>query len=477
MTDFHRRLQIVDAFLDDLDGERLFSDPDPACRRTEFRRAWIDLLVWDRPQLEAGRGLDWPYEALARRRAPLEALAASQHAERSVQARLTLGLLPFPGGWKWTRRIVREMGADHEVRTFVADEDRRIQAKIAKKDQKSFKLRHFCQVLKSPVSQEEPGVLRIFSLPYAFENRPLLEALGRDYILYVEPPWGVLARHAWLRNFCELERPVLFGLSGAEDRNFVATQPGLAATALCHGDFLEDEPVPPRETPTFDLVFNATFDDMPRKRHDFFLTLMGDSRLQHVRALCVGRGDMDRVGEFEEKVRERGLAERIMVRANLPRREIPELLARCRAGIQVSLHENGPRAIYEFLRSDVPVVLSSCTAGVDFNTFQPPAGRVVPEAELVDAIQEVLEKPDRFRPAETFRKRTGSEKASEMLNRELRKLSESRSLKWSRDIVPLGSSGASRYVRDEDLERFRPDFESLLALFREKGMPLRLRLE
>lgn len=477
MTDFHRRIQIVDAFLDDLDAGRLFSDPDPARRRTEFRRAWIDLLVWNRPELEAGRGLNWPYEALARRRAALEEHAASQHAGRKTQARLTLGLLPFPCGWKWTRQIAREMEDDPEVRAFVADEDRRIRAKIAKKDQKSFKLRHFCQVLKSPVSGEEPGVLRIFSLPYAFANRPLLEALSRDYILYVEPPWGVLARHAWLRTFCDLERPVLFGLAGAEDRAFVATQPGLAVTALCHGDFLEDEPVPPRDSPEFDLVFNATFDDMPRKRHEFFLALLGDSRLQNVRALCVGRGDLERVAKFEEKVRERGLSDRVKVRANLPRREIPELLARCRAGIQVSLHENGPRAIYEFLRSDLPVVLSSCTAGVDFETFQPPAGRVVPDAELVEAIREALDKPDRFRPAETFRGRTGSERASEMLNSELRELSESRGLKWTRDIVPLGSSGASRYARDGDLERFRPDFEKLLVLFREKGMPLRLRLE
>jgi hypothetical protein len=64
-----------------------------------------------------------------------------------------------------------------------------------------------------------------------------------------------------------------------------------------------------------------------------------------------------------------------------------------------------------------------------------------------------------------------------LLNEELRGLSESHGLKWTRDIVPLGSSGASRYARDGDLERFRPDFETLLALFREKGMPLRLRLE
>ena len=270
---------------------------------------------------------------------------------------------------------------------------------------------------------------------------------------------------------------MLFGLAGAEDRAFLATQPGISVTALCHGDFLEDEPVPPRESPTFDLVFNATFDDMPRKRHDFFLTLLSDSRLRDVRALCIGRGEPDRVREFQEKVRARGLSERVAVRANLPRREVPEWLARCRAGIQVSLHENGPRAIYEFLRSDLPVVLSSCTAGVDFETFKPPAGRVAPDAELVDAIREALDEPDRFQPAETFRKRTGSETASEMLNSELRELSESHGLKWTRDIVPLGSSGASRYVRNEDLERFRPDFEKLLTLFREKGMPLRLRLE
>lgn len=477
MPSFVTRLGIVDAFLHDLDTGRLFFDPDPARRRTEARRAWIDLLVWDRPLLEAERGLDWPYAALALRRAGLEEAAGASDPAIRRQARRTLAFLPFPGGWKWTRRVVGEMENDPEVRAFVADEDRRIREKIAKKDQKRFQLRHFCQVLKSPGPGRESGVLRIFSLPYAFAHRDLLTALSREYLLYVEPPWGVLARHAWLRAFCDLESPVLFGLAGAEDRDFVATQPGLAVTALCHGDFLEDVPLPPPEEPEFDLIFNATFDDMPRKRHAFFLDLLCDSRLREVRALCIGRGEEGRVDEFKAMVRERGLANRVTVRANLPRREVPALLARSRVGVQVSLHENGPRAIYEFLRSDLPVVLSACTAGVDFETFQPPAGRVVPDAALPAAIREALDHRDRFHPAAAFRERTGSERASQRLNEDLHILSESHGRPWTRDIVPLGSSGASRYTRPGDLARFRPDFEKLLTLFRENGMPLRLRLE
>ena len=86
-------------------------------------------------------------------------------------------------------------------------------------------LLHFCQILKKPCVPDEKGVLRIFSLPYLFAKPGLMKALNYLYFLYVEPPWGVLFRQAWLRPFVTLDDPTLFGLGGEEDSAFLRSQP------------------------------------------------------------------------------------------------------------------------------------------------------------------------------------------------------------------------------------------------------------
>ena len=114
--------------------------------------------------------------------------------------------------------------------------------------------------------------MRIFSLPYLFVNPELLKALNRLYFLYVEPPWGVVFRHAWLRPFAGLDDPTLFGLNGEEDAAFLRSQPGILTTSLAHADFLEDDTALDFDKEKrFDIVFNSTFYDIPRKRHAVML--------------------------------------------------------------------------------------------------------------------------------------------------------------------------------------------------------------
>ena len=57
---------------------------------------------------------------------------------------------------------------------------------------------------------------------------------------FVEPPMGIVFRHAWWRVFTELDEPCIFGLGGEEDLNFVALQANTKVIQLAHGDFLPD---------------------------------------------------------------------------------------------------------------------------------------------------------------------------------------------------------------------------------------------
>jgi hypothetical protein len=355
---------------------------------------------------------------------------------------------------------------DPELNALLKLEHQRIEKKLKKKKHTLYMLRHFCQILKKPGLPETKGILRIFSLPYLFVNPELLKAINRLYFLYLEPPWGVLFRHAWLRPFAGLDDPTLFGLNGGEDAAFLRSQPGILTTSLAHADFLEDDAsLDFDKKKRFDIVFNSTFDDMPRKRHAVMLELLQHPLLRRTLALFIGTGDPSNVHAFRQQVQAAGLSKRVTVRDNLLRRNVPGHLAQCKIGVQISLHENGCRSIYEFLRSDLPCVISTSMAGVNPAIINSRTGIAAPDRDLARAIAQALEKRQKFRPRNWFLTHSGSANSSRMLNDQLKDIFFKRGYSWGEDIVPLGSSGANRYTDDAHYDRFRPQFEELLKIF------------
>ena len=463
----------LEHFFERVDSQRLFDSTDA----TYFRRlrdeiwdALIQLLVWQRSFLEAERGLDWPYAGFRKRISFFEK-AAREPVDPFIQkqACLFLARLPFPGQWRWLARVQNDFGSDPEIKAFLKLEAQRIAEKLNKKKQKQYMLRHFCQILKKPRLPQEKGILRIFSLPYLFVNPELLKALNRLYFLYVEPPWGVLFRHAWLRPFSTLADPTLFGLNCEEDAAFLRSQPGILTTSLAHADFLEDDNILDFEKEKrFDLIFNATFDDMPRKRHAYMLELLQHPLLSRTTALFIGRGDRRNVDAFKRQIQAAGLSSRVTVKDNLLRQDVPGHLAQCKIGVQISLHENGCRSIYEFLRSNLACVISTSMAGVNPAIINSQTGIAAPDRDLARAISKALQEREKFTARNWFLSHSGSTHSSRMLNDQLKAIFLERGYLWQEDIVPLGSSGASRYVVNLHYERFRPDFKELLKIFQEQ---------
>ena len=483
-SDAHQRhLAALEDFFRRVDSEQIFDSTDP----THFQRlrdaisdALVQLLVWQRPFLEAQRGLNWPYAAFRQGLSFFEK-AARQDPDPFIQkqACFFLARLPFPRQWRWLIRAQKNFGTDPEIQRLLKQEARRIEEKLKKKRQKQYMLRHFCQILKKPRLPEEKGVLRIFSLPYLFVDSELLKAINRLYFLYVEPPWGVLFRHAWLRPFSFLADPTLFGLNGDEDAAFLSSQPGILTTALAHADYLEDDPtLDLNQKKQFDLIFNATFDDMPRKRHACMLELLQHPLLSRTRALFIGRGHSHNVEEFKRRVQAAGLSSRVTVQDNLLRQDVPAHLAQCKVGVQISLHENGCRSIYEFLRSDLPCVIATSMAGVNPAIINSQTGIAAADRDLPRAIASALDQRARFTPRNWFLSHSGSTHCSRMLNDQLKAIFRECGYGWQEDIVPLGSSGASRYVDKAHYERFRPQFEELLQIFRQQGhLPIPLSVD
>ena len=471
-------LILQDFFAAAADGRLLSAGPEAARARRDAAIAALEgLLTWQRPALAAGPGLAWPYRELVRLEACLRAAADSSEPNTRRQAELTLARLPVPGQWRRLANLAPDLAADPEICDFLAAETQTGRAKLAAKPQSYYRIGHFCQVLKAPGNDGEKGLLRLFSLHYALADDSLLADLARDWALFVEPTMGLIYRHAWLRAFDRPETIVLFGLGGAEDRAFLAGQ-GLSATPLAHGSFLPEEPAPVVRTKDAGIVFNATFDEMERKRHGLLLALLKAPELATVTALVLGRGSAAGVDRFTDMIRAAGLQGRVSVAANLRREEVPAFLARARVGVHLSLYENGPRAIPEFWRADLPVVVSRAMAGQDFSLFCPENGLAVDDAELARSISSVLAAPGRFAPRRWFLAQAGSRNGTRALNATFKALYAARGWPWTADIAPLASGGAGRAADPEDFERFRPQYEALAEAFaRHPHLPVRPLLE
>ncbi len=433
--------------------------------RTRIRSALNDLLVWGRPHLLSERGLQWPYHECNRVAADFEKVYR-QGTDNSAQkqALLFLSFLPVPNQWRWLSKAIDTFPDDPEINNFLNLERQTIQSKLSQKSQVTFKLKQFIQILKSPRLPQEKGVIRIFSHPYLFLDKQVLSKIADHYLFYIEPASGIVFRHLWYRVFTELADPCFFGLSGEEDRQFVAMQSNTQVISLAHGDFLTD--VNPPADPVvkdFDIVFNGTFDDMPRKRHILMLELLKERSLLNKKALFIGRGSLENVEAFKREVDHLGLADRVTILSNVRRQDVAPYLARCKVGVHLALYENACRCIYEYFRADIPCVISSATAGVDNTLFNPETGQVGNDDQLSEIIARMLKERSSYSPRKWFLNHSGSGHSSRALNESLTNFFTGKGYLWQNDIVPLDSSGASRYIKKDHYRQFLPEYKQLLV--------------
>lgn len=451
-------------------------DPLAGDAALNLQKKLHQLLVDERPGLEQAGWLHRPYELLAEAGKAFDAAANGSHGSRPP---VPASLLPTPG--QWTRLNELPTGeAAPAARRFLEQEALRIQEKADKKIQaavaqvRRHKPWNFLQILKPPISAEEKGVLRIFSMPYLLADKEIVSRLGKDWVLLVEPAAGVNLRHTWMRAFQYAELPPIFGAAGAEDAAFFRTQ-GCLAVQLAHSDYLPArEPVPLRRTKRYDLLFIGLYDEMERKRHGLLLDLMATPELSSTTALVLGRGSPRAVKKFRAMVAQKGLENRVTALDNLERRRVPECIAACRLALNLSLHENGCRAIAECLRSDTPVVVSACTAGVNFEQINADTGLVASDKGLPGAIADALARLREFRPRQWFLEHSGDQVSTRRLNEWLQKRYKKWGMDWTQNICGMTSGGAHRHADPEDLRRAGPCYRNLSELLKKAGLRLPL---
>jgi hypothetical protein len=146
----------------------------------------------------------------------------------------------------------------------------------------------------------------------------------------------------------------------------------------------------------------------------------------------------------------------------LRRQDMPLYLARCKTGVHLSLYENTCRCVFEYFRANIPCVISSATAGMEKAIFNAQTGHVADDDQLPGIIEHVLDNISSYSPRKWYLNHSGSNHNSKKLNSSLIDFFTEHNYHWQNDIVPLDSSGATRYLKDGDYRRFLPEFNQLL---------------
>ena len=241
----------------------------------------------------------------------------------------------------------------------------------------------------------------------------------------------------------------------------------------------------PAETPVFLSIGRL----VPAKRHEVFIEVMAAVAGQHpeARGLIVGDGPMRE--SLERRIRERGLAARVVL-AGL-RSDVPALLRGARAVVFTSEREGLPMVLLEAMASAVPVV--ACAVGGIPEVLED--GRtgwlVTPQdtAALIERLRHLATHPDTAR-------RVGLAAQADVQKRwSIKAMVEPHEILYRRALRPparlvyiidhLDVGGAQRQllelVRRIPRGRFAPSVVSLssrrLALagqFREAGIPVEM---
>ena len=128
-----------------------------------------------------------------------------------------------------------------------------------------------------------------------------------------------------------------------------------------------------------------------------------------------------------------------------------------------SRRECANRAIVEAMMADVPIIVrEGLTFGFRYPYINDRTGRFVPEAELGDAILEMIANRDRYAPRDWILENMTCHKATAVLEEHLRRHALAAGEPWTEGLVVKTSTlDTQRYSTPADRDRFSDDYQFL----------------
>jgi glycosyltransferase involved in cell wall biosynthesis len=274
--------------------------------------------------------------------------------------------------------------------------------------------------------------------------------LANRYTLVIEPSWWGYQDQGFLL-LVGKELDVVVEAQDEPDYDYIRSlQCNLKPVRLGAGDWVDPTTFTPgpRASKQFDFVMVANWS--PVKRHRLFFRALAAAGLHSARVALIGYPWQGRSKADIERLAARAGLSGVTIFEKVSRTTVAEVVRSSRVGVMLSKREGANRGVYEYLFSDVPVIVSRSNRGVNKSHINEETGCLASDEELPEALVKTLELREHFSPREWALKNTGCNNAWQLLNHFLAEATARRGEAFDRPIARIRSAPNARYVTEQD---------------------------
>jgi glycosyltransferase involved in cell wall biosynthesis len=291
-----------------------------------------------------------------------------------------------------------------------------------------------------------------------------LRAISERYAIVLEPSWaGVCTPEILL--YGRLERPAFVETIEPRDHALLGRlETNLSVVPVAANWWVDHRMRPPQSGPRdIDIAMVAAWGDI--KRHWRVFRALADLRRRghRLKVALVGyrygrtREDIEAIASYF------GVRDQIETHERITQEEVSALLWQSKIHVLWSRRECANRAIIEAMLADVPVIVrEGMTFGFHYPYINDQTGCFVPEADLADAMLEMIATRDRYSPRDWVLANMTCEQATATLERHLRDRAIADGEPWTEGLVAKTSTlDTQRYWNPADRVRFDADYQFL----------------
>jgi len=325
-------------------------------------------------------------------------------------------------------------------------------------------------ILKAPGENGEKGVILI-TYNEAFERAAAmfnLERMAEHYRFVLEPSfWGY--QNPAILLFLNLNTDVIIQCPSRIDydfikevgRNFIPIRVG-AGDWVDEAAFPEIDPTARRD---YDLIMVANW--LPYKRHRLLFQHLTTMTGEIKRVALVGYPTGGYTREHIERDAEYyAIRKNIDIFEQIPFADVLALLRRSKVAVMLTRREGANRAFYEALFSDVPVIVTKESRGMNWDHVNSETGCFTDDNELANNILKVHAYRHLYHPRAWALKNTGARRSSTLLNEVVRQAATSKGEPWTVDVAPKKNGPNALYLNDTTRIMLEPAYKNLEQFLR-----------
>ncbi len=319
-------------------------------------------------------------------------------------------------------------------------------------------------VLKKRRDQEKGVILIKYNT--AIRKFPLLfdmKKIARDYVLVLEPSWWGYQHERFLlyvgANFnvhVQSQFKADYDFIESLDSNLKPINIG--PSDWTNPDLFSNEAGEKK----FDIVMNAAWS--PFKRHELLFYHLEKLRTEQdisVSVALIGYPWDWQVKTIHNLIERYKLKDTVTIFERISMKDVVDVINASKVSVFLSKTEGSPKALYESLFCNTPVIVYKHNKGIDLEKITEETGMLCEDADLSECIKYMMNNYSRFSPRQWAMENTGCINTSSRLNAAIKESELKAGNAWTEDIEIKMNQPHLRYFESGRQDKYAEEYLKL----------------